>query len=866
MDMTISVLWDSGALQGLVEARNAELADVGIRGGDGSVSGNSFSFEPSDGCRLNISVSHANLSLAAEPSVISLRTSRGAFSFLLRDVNREYPIFLPQFGAIVTEADDLRSYEQIENAVRLRGGQTTLQRLEGEAEETYENAAANTRNVWCPTWLGLSRDMRIFELGWDRWTHTIRPFFHSQAVRTSPDGPPMQLRYVAGRGVGCGENFTRRLEDGVLPILHGQLIDDDVTYDYTAFAALESSKLTPGNLRGTHYLVADGHAIGHTFTESQEAQYAALLPGEMDRDEEAVLFLRIEAVNTGSAPRYAWFKSVWSDQTPYSFDGAAGFGMLQDGRVFCVSTIDGGPLPKEEIAVLLAPGKTAVLEAFVPHSPISRERAERLAKQDFDRRHSECSDFWKGKLASAATVRLPEKRLEEMTRAGLLHLDLITYGLEPDEPVTPCVGVYCPIGSESAPIVQFMDSIGWNSVARRALRYFLDKQHDDGFMQNYGRYMLETGAVLWSIGEHYRYTRDDQWAAEIAPKLLKSCDYMLRWRERNRKEELRGRGYGMLDGKVADPNDPYHIFMLNGYAYLGLSRTAEMLRSVNPTESERLARAADDLKQDIRDTLFETMARSPVVPLGDGTWCPTAPAWAEADGPVCLLTDAAEGWTPHGTIGIRDSALGPLYLAFQEVVEPDEPAAAWLLNYVTELLHMRNVAFSQPYYSRHPWLNLRLGQVNAFLKAHYNALASLADRETYTFTEHYFFVSNHKTHEEGWFLMQMRWMLYMEQGEDLKLLPGIPRTWMENGKSIELDGMVSYFGPLSLRVESRLDDGYVTASAKVNSDRPPKRIGIRLPHPKGKKASGVEGGRYDAETETIWVEHFGGEAKVRLSF
>ena len=158
---------------------------------------------------------------------------------------------------------------------------------------------------------------------------------------------------------------------------------------------------------------------------------------------------------------------------------------------------------------------------------------------------------------SAAQIDLPEKRITEMIRAGLLHLDLVTYGREPEGTLVPTIGVYTAIGSESSPIIQFMDSMGWHDEARRALTYFLDKQHDDGFMQNFGGYMLETGAALWSMGEHYRYTRDDEWVKQIEPKLLKACDFMLKWRQRNMRDDLRGKGYGLMEGKVADPEDPY---------------------------------------------------------------------------------------------------------------------------------------------------------------------------------------------------------------------------------------------------------------------------------------------------------------------
>ena len=141
--------------------------------------------------------------------------------------------------------------------------------------------------------------------------------------------------------------------------------------------------------------------------------------------------------------------------------------------------------------------------------------------------------------------------------------------------------------------------------------YFLDKQHEDGFIQNFGGYMLETGAALWSMGEHFRYTRDEQWVRQIEPKLIKACEYLHRWRERNLRPELKGKGYGMLEGKTADPEDPFRSFMLNGYAYLGMSRVAEMLKEIDPPQSERWQKEAEALKGDIRTAMFENMGRPP---------------------------------------------------------------------------------------------------------------------------------------------------------------------------------------------------------------------------------------------------------------
>ena len=67
--------------------------------------------------------------------------------------------------------------------------------------------------------------------------------------------------------------------------------------------------LRPGGVRGTHYLVADAHGHGHMLTADQEAEYQAHLPLEMAQPEETVLFARVEALNTASVPRYAFFKA-----------------------------------------------------------------------------------------------------------------------------------------------------------------------------------------------------------------------------------------------------------------------------------------------------------------------------------------------------------------------------------------------------------------------------------------------------------------------------------------------------------------------------------------------------------------------------
>ena len=84
-----------------------------------------------------------------------------------------------------------------------------------------------------------------------------------------------------------------------------------------------------------------------------------------------------------------------------------------------------------------------------------------------------------------------------------------------------------------------------------------------------------------------------------------------------------------------------------------------------------------------------------------------------------------------------------------------------ILDFYTEYLTVNNTAFSQPYYSPHPYGQLLLGDTGLFLQEFYSGCSSLSDREIYSFWEHFFCGSPHKLHEEAWFLMRCRWMLPM---------------------------------------------------------------------------------------------------------
>jgi len=302
--------------------------------------------------RLEFTVSEQGPDYGPKAAIVTVAPAGSqAFSFFVRDVKHETPIWLPAYGVVVTEAADARSYAEIAGSIRGRGLQTKLQKVESSAEADWNAAALDSRSVKVQTWLGLSRDIRIFAVG--ERLDWIQPRLHGQQVKV-PAGntQPVNFSFLAGRGYGPADHITRRLEDGVLPILHGELRDDEVIYSYTAFVSLESTPLTAGAVRGTHYLVADGYGAGHMFTKDQQAQFDALREAETERPEETVLYLRVNAVNTSRVPRYAFFRNPVAERQPpglWGFDPNTGSGTLAGDRVYYTSPLNGEPVRSSEM-------------------------------------------------------------------------------------------------------------------------------------------------------------------------------------------------------------------------------------------------------------------------------------------------------------------------------------------------------------------------------------------------------------------------------------------------------------------------------------------------------------------------------------
>lgn len=872
----LKVLWKNAPEKGTVEIVRGKLLSIKTDEGKGKTDGNGFNFSNAKNGILKIAVSGEKTDVGAFGTIVKVASCVNPFSLFLRDaLYPETPIWISEYEVAVTTEEDLRSYHEITKDIAAKNILSDFARFDAEPEESYEAASSRNRKQMCPTWLGIGRDMRIFRVchheKFGYWGK-IEPCYHTTKHRLdrNSDEHDYFVNFVIGQGSSCQVNIERRLEDGCLPILHSIQKESFMHYNVTAFATLETQTLESGNVRGSDWQAVYANSGGNMLGEEGKEKIKDLLDKEMyEREEELVLRCRIEAVNTGKTPCYAWLKAPFIGhwKSLKDFDGKNGFSIIENWGVFAITLANGKAAPDEELAILVQPGEKTTFDLIVPHSPISKERALKLRKTDYEEHYSAVRKFWNKKLSKAASFNLPEKEINNIIKAGLLHCDIAALGMEPDGPVAATIGWYSPIGTESAPIIQYFDSVGLHKLAERCIQFFFERQQENGFIQNFARYESETGPLLWTAGEHFRYTKDVEWLKRVMPNIKKAADYLLKWRERNKKEEYREKGfYGMVDGKVADPDDYYHSFFLNAGTYVGLKRIAEITENIDSEYSKKLTKEVLEYKKDIKNGFYFAQANAPLVPTGNGSWAPLMPPWVEQTGGITLYADGGN-WFSHAAFASRSCLTGPLWLIISEALDAEEIGSDFMLKSNQFPITLENACLSQPYYCRHDFAHLKRGEVKPFLKTFYNQLTALMDRETYTFWEHYYEVSQHKTHEEGWFLMQTRWMLYMEDDSSLKLFSGIPRNWLESGKEIKVENAASYFGKISFKAESKTEQKVIAAQITCHdSDNIPKKVEFRLPHPKNLKAASCEGGAYKAKDETVVIENFQGSAEIKLTF
>ncbi len=784
-----------------------------------------------------------------DTTVVTYRGDGNAFSFAPEDLVKWRSIFLPDFGVLIRLAEIDISYEQAARDSE-HAPADIYSRVFDMPEQTLPNAWADMPAKG-RHYIPLSFEGTRQHFGLDGEGNVFR---NRTWINRLP-GRDTERCHWRGDEIWCTFGLPseamkdRTLVDGCLPMTIATWEREGIRYTQTAFAAplagvpVEGERVKADEPMGLY--------VRFTFEPVTSVPACAHLRIESsDKEGAEPLALQEKAIVAGD-----YIRAIVSDTKGFSTNNNA-----------------------VDFQLDLMPDASSVsLDLVIPFITLRKDDPEMgmVLPIRFDRIFDEVRSYWRNRIASGARIHTPENMINEFYDAHVSHLLINT-----EREVTGSLRYMARVGTfgygvfanEACMMVTDLDRRGFHKRAEEAIETWLhyqgkrhlpgDYRDADGVFYSAGGYEDDNGYnqhhgwVLWCIGEHYWYTRDDEWLARAKPHILKACAWITRERKRTvdqaAQSSLRAIEYGLLPpGSLEDIADWRCWLSNNVYAWWGMDNAARALKIAGHAEADSLLAEADAYRKDIRAAFTEAMWRSPVVRLRNGRWIPQVPSEVHRRG-------RSFGW-------ITQTLEGAIHLVRCGVLEPNEKMSDWIIQDYEDNLYLSEEFgylligedFDRYWFSRggisqqanllcNPIPYLLRDEVPHFLRAYFNAFAVSYFPDTRMMTEHAlpnmgdFRGDHYKTSDETNSTYWLRMMFVHERGDDLWIGAAIPRYWLADGQCIGIENAATYFGPLSVSFTADVAAGNIMANLIPPRRNPPERIIVRFRHPDGRPMTRCE--------------------------
>ena len=823
--------------------------------------------------RLNVTCAQPT-PLSYDRTVVTLRSSAFSVSFRPDDLS-DGPIWIPDFGVLISDGAANLHYSP-ELIASLRAGASRYDAIATEPEQSLRRASREQPPkepmhfiVGCEGGrqkFGLAPNGDLFaQVGF------TRSVSGADTPRLGWEGSAFALRFGWDNWLRAG----RRIARGCLPVYEATFSRGALDVRFEAFAAPIAQSILAGPIAGD---AAVGCLLRLTFANRGDTPICVAQPlrfftygagvGAVSRNLaepllREVLQIKDDLVVAAGPPEYLRMAVDTGDRGELT--------STDDGLAYCLELT-----PEQSHSIVLKVPFIALL---------SDDETERLRAKDFDAERAEVTRFWEGRLSAAGEIVTPEPDLTDFYRSHLTHI-LINDDREVNsDRLMGRVSSFSYGNFSNEAIMQIMelDRRGLHDEARRHLETYLHYQGTvplpgnfkttDGLFYGsggyeHGGYNQHHGWVLWGLAEHYRFTGDRAWLMDIADGLIAGCDWVIRERQATMRADAEGKRvleHGFLPaGSLEDVTDFYYWLSTNALTSRGLTAAAEVLAEAGHPQGERLVRDAKAYRDDLLAGFRESMIRSPVVRLRDGTCIPHHPSrlyWRGRD----------FGW-------IREVLEGSINLC-TTVLDPRSEEATWALKdyednryldapYNYPLDNFEAHWFSRGGFSMQPNLlyftppYLYRDQVEHFLRAFFNGFAACWRADIRAMTEHPLptladWAGDHfKSSDEAMVAMWLRMMFIQEDGDTLYLGRGLPRAWLGSEEGVAIRNAATYFGRMSLAMCPAGGAKCIVAQIDPPLRKPPRRVVLRFRHPnKARIAEVVVNGQptdtFDADKE--WV-------------
>lgn len=522
------------------------------------------------------------------------------------------------------------------------------------------------------------------------------------------------------------------------------------------------------------------------------------------------------------------------------------------------------------ISKTLAPGESCEVILKIPYVALDSNAEESaLNSMQFDQAYQQVTDYWREVGRRGARLATPEPALAALHASHLAHV-LITDFLMPDGSglINTSVGTstYGNFTNESCMIVNELEQRGMSEEARKRVELWVKYQgtvpqpgnftdYDGmyfgagGFEQ--GSYNQHHGWALWSICQHYFYTRDADWFQSVADSVIAGADWVFRQR-RNTMTDLphsRGWEYGFLPaGSLEDVTDFYYWLSTNSLTWRAADAAARALEAVRHPEAARIRKEADAYRADLIRGFENARRYAPLVRLRNGQWVP--------DYPSRLYHRGREvGW-------IRETLEGSVYLLLSGLYDANSRQAEWILDdfqdnrYPSPPFGYLIPEFEYTWFDRaglsvQP--NLLAGLLpyldrddpDVYVWMFYNDWAACYRPEINAMVEHpmpvlgYSNTAHFKTSDEANAVSWLRYMFVYEHGDLLHFGRAIPRAWFAQSEPFEASDVMTTFGKAGVRYTPSADQKRITAQVTLNLEKQPRKMLVRFRDPEKRPVRAV---------------------------
>jgi hypothetical protein len=813
--------------------------------------------------RLNVRYSRPK-PWKSDRTVLRILAPDGACGVAVEDVLANGCVYVPALGLYVAPESNAMSAAEYRKSIE--GRKTVLERVREMPDQTLAQALEKTHNPAQnngPTMLSLACDNHKF-VAYGDGAIQFEPF--GEEIK---DGKGLALpshRLAPRFGAGKSGNIRRELKEDWFPAPVVTVHESDVVYRECAFVVPAGDPVPTSPLwLNTRPLCV----VEFTIENGGEKPAAAALTFQVDGEKKT---FPADKAEQGGLFSYAGKLLVYIDAR-------------DAGPLTC--TVDEKAVT---VSAMLSARATARCYAFLP--------GWKVAAQDYappatpDRLWEDFKAYWRQVMADAAQIEIPDRLLTNVIRASQAHCLIAARNEQDGTNVAAWIASdrYGPLESEAHSLILGMTMMGQRAFAQRSLDFFIKRYSPPGYLTT-GYTLMGTGWHLWTLARHHALTQDAAWFNRVAPEVARVCRWIAQQREKTKRDGAdleQTPEYGLVPpGVGADWNRFAYRFAIQAHYYAGLHDAAAALANIGHAGAAVLLGHAEEFRNDILRAYHWNQARTPVLPMPEGTWVPAYGGMLGcfgATGEMIPGEDGNRSWA-------YDVELGAHHLIPLGVIDADSLEAARMMDHMEDVwfLHAgmgdypedKNHAdwfnqggFSkvQPYYTRNAEIDALRDDVKPFIRSYFNAIASLLNLENLSFWEHFHNQGAwNKTHETGWFLVQSRTMLVTERGDDLWLAPFVTCDWLRDGNVIAVRNAPTAFGPVSYRIASSVAKGYIEARIEPPTRKPPKRLTIRLRHPEGLPMRSVlvndaDHKGFDPARECVYIDSPAGPVTISAEF